>query len=217
MSDHSFTAQHKVEEKRGEYTTVSREDKFQKILDAAIEAFAESGYHQCQVSKIARLAGVADGTIYLYFKNKEEILIRLFEVRMGNFIKRINTELQSCQTTRERLRTIIQTHFANMENNRSLAVVTQLELRQPDPQLRAVISGPLSDYFRLIEEVVQKGISGREVFPVNIKAARQMIFGTLDVATTDWLLARSNRTLLSEVEPILELLARALCLPNTHS
>lgn len=192
--------------------SISREDKFQKILDAATEAFAESGYHQCQVSKIARLAGVADGTIYLYFKNKQEILIRLFEVRMGSFINRIHTEMETCQTTRERLRAIIQTHFANMENNRSLAVVTQLEIRQPDPLLRAAISGPLSDYFKLIEEVIQKGIDKGEVPPVNIKVARQMIFGTLDEATTDWLLARSIRTLLNDVDPILELFARALCL-----
>ncbi|AHF08125.1 TetR/AcrR family transcriptional regulator [Desulfitobacterium metallireducens] len=192
----------------------SREEKFQRILDAATEAFAESGYYQCQVSKIARLAGVADGTIYLYFKNKEEILIRLFEVRMGHFIDRIRSGLESCETTRMRLRTIIQTHFSNMVNDRSLAVVTQLELRQSDPSLRAAISGPLRDYFRLIEEVIQEGIECQEVTPINIKVARQMIFGTLDEATTDWLLARTERNLLDEVDPILELLARALCLPE---
>ena len=55
-----------------------REEKYQSILDAATEAFAEFGYFSCQVAKIARLAGVADGTIYLYFKNKEDILINLF-------------------------------------------------------------------------------------------------------------------------------------------
>lgn len=194
--------------------TAAREDKFQKILDAATEAFAESGYHQCQVSKIARLAGVADGTIYLYFKNKEEILIRLFEVRMGNFITRIRAELESCQTTRTRLRAIIQTHFSYMANDRSLAVVTQFELRQPNPSLRAAISGPLRDYFRLIEGVVQEGIERREVAPVNVKLARQMIFGTIDEATTDWLMARTERNLLNEVDPMLDLFARAFDLPK---
>ncbi|HVJ50644.1 TetR/AcrR family transcriptional regulator [Desulfitobacterium sp.] len=191
-----------------------REDKFERILDAATEAFAELGYSQCQVSKIARLAGVADGTIYLYFKNKEEILIRLFEVRMGNFIDRIRTELESCQTTRMRLRTIIQTHFSYMENDRSLAMVTQFELRQPNSTLRAAISGPLRDYFRLIEEVIQKGIESEEIAPVNVKVARQMIFGTVDEATTDWLLARNVRALHNDVDIILDLFAGALRLPE---
>lgn len=194
--------------------TASREEKFQKILDAAIEAFAESGYFQCQVSKIARLAGVADGTIYLYFKNKEEILIRLFQERMGDFINRIRTELADCQTTRKRLRTIISTHFSYMENNRSLAVVTQLELRQPNPSLRAAISGPLREYFRLIEEVIQEGIDRQEVAPVNLRVARQVIFGTLDEATTDWLLARADRSLMNDVDQILYLFAGALRLPE---
>ena len=194
--------------------TASREEKFQKILDAAIEAFAESGYYQCQVSKIARLAGVADGTIYLYFKNKEEILIRLFQERMGDFIDRIRTELVDCQTTRKRLRTIISTHFSYMENNRSLAVVTQLELRQPNQSLRAAISGPLREYFRLIEEVIQEGIDRQEVAPVNLRVARQVIFGTLDEATTDWLLARAERSLMNDVDQILYLFAGALRLPE---
>lgn len=194
--------------------TASREEKFQKILDAAIEAFAESGYYQCQVSKIARLAGVADGTIYLYFKNKEEILIRLFQERMGDFIDRIRTELADCQTTRKRLRTIISTHFSYMENNRSLAVVTQLELRQPNPSLRAAISGPLREYFRLIEEVIQEGIDRQEVASVNLRVARQVIFGTLDEATTDWLLARAERSLINDVDQILYLFAGALRLPE---
>lgn len=194
---------------------ISREEKYEKILDAAIEAFAESGYHQCQVSKIARIAGVADGTIYLYFKNKEEILIRLFEERMGDFIKHIRSELEVCRNTRMRLRIIIQTHFSYMENNRSLAIVTQVELRQPNPNLRAAISEPLKEYFRLIEEVIQEGIQQKEVgSSVNVRVARQMIFGTIDEATTDWVLARSIRTLSKDTESMLELFAGALRLPG---
>jgi TetR/AcrR family transcriptional regulator, fatty acid metabolism regulator protein len=193
--------------------SVSREEKYQKILDAAIEAFAESGYHQCQVSKIARLAGVADGTIYLYFKNKEEILIRLFEERMGDFIQHIRKELETCHDTLTRLRAIIQIHFSYMESNRSLAIVTQVELRHPNPSLRSAISGPLREYFRLLEEVIQEGIDRKEVGPVNVRVARQMIFGTIDEATTDWVLARSARTLSKDTESILELFAGALRLP----
>lgn len=162
---------------------IPREDKYQKILDAAIEAFAESGYHQCQVSKIARIAGIADGTIYLYFKSKEDILIRLFQERMGDFIMDIREQLKNCYSTREKLRAIIETHFLSMENNHSLAIVTQLELRQSDTKIRAAISGPLKEYFKLIEEVINDGIYKGEVIPVDVRVARQLIFGSLDEAT----------------------------------
>ncbi|NQD53191.1 fatty acid metabolism transcriptional regulator FadR, partial [Bacillus altitudinis] len=59
--------------------------KYMQIIDAAVVVIAENGYHQSQVSKIAKQAGVADGTIYLYFKNKEDILISLFKEKMGQF------------------------------------------------------------------------------------------------------------------------------------
>lgn len=194
---------------------VSREDKYEKILDAAIEAFAEVGYHSCQVSKIARIAGVADGTIYLYFKNKEDILVRLFTERMGDFIQLIRSKMESCQDTRSRLRAIVQTHLTHMENNRALATVTQVELRQPNSSLYSAIAVPLRDYFRLVEEVIEEGIKQKEIIPsLNVRVARQMIFGTIDRATTDWIFARSERSLSKDTDCMLELFSGALGLPK---
>ncbi|AFM41186.1 transcriptional regulator [Desulfosporosinus acidiphilus SJ4] len=196
--------------------SLQREGKYERILDAAITAIAESGFYHCQVSKIARLAGVADGTIYLYFKSKEDILIQLFQSRMGDFIAVIRNKLAQCGTTEERLRTIVETHFSNMEHNRSLAIVTQLELRQPNLSIRRAINGPLLDYFKLIEEVILLGIEHGEIPNVDIWVARQMIFGSLDEATTDWVLARHPRTLVSGVEPMLALFEGALRLRKTE-
>lgn len=68
-----------------------------QIIDAAVEVIAENGYHQSQVSKIAKQAGVADGTIYLYFKNKEDILISLFKEKMGQFIERMEEDIKEKQ------------------------------------------------------------------------------------------------------------------------
>ncbi|MBP1760179.1 MAG: transcriptional regulator [Firmicutes bacterium] len=189
---------------------VQREGKFQRILDAAIEAFAESGFHQCQVNKIARHAGVADGTIYLYFKSKEDVLIRVFQERMGKFITSVSRELSQCKTTEARLRTIVRTHFSYMEENRALAIVTQLELRQSDPRVRLPINSTVADYFNLIEGVIQQGIDCGEVPKMDTRIARQMIFGSLDEATTDWVMARSPRTLKSGIEPMLALFEGAL-------
>ena len=187
-----------------------REDKFRKILDAAVEAFAESGFYQCQVAKIARLAGVADGTIYLYFKSKEEILIRLFQERMGQFNADVRSRIDRSTDTYAKLKAIVEAHFSYMGQNRSMAVVTQLELRQPDTRIRTAIREPVLEYFRLIEGVVQAGIENKEVAEVNVRAARQMIFGALDEAVTDWVLAKNPRPLMGQAETLLELFAGAL-------
>lgn len=187
-----------------------REGKYQKILDAAIEAISESGYHQCQVTKIARLAEVADGTIYLYFRSKEEVLIRVFQERMSDFISSMRRELLQCETTKARLRTIVRIHFSYMEQNRSLAVVTQLELRQSNPRIRSAISETILGYYSLIEGVIQQGIESGEVIETDVRVARHMIFGFLDEATTDWVLARNPRSIMRDFDPILALLEGAL-------
>ena len=189
---------------------VEREGKFQRILDAAIVAFAEFGFHQCQVNKIARVAGVADGIIYIYFKSKEDVLIRVFQERMGEFIAGMSRELSHCTTTEARLWTIVRTHFTFMEQNKSVAIVTQLELRQSEPRVRLPINSIVQNYFNLIEGVIQQGIECGEVPKIDKRAARQMIFGSLDAATTDWVMARSQRTLISEIEPMLTLFKGAL-------
>ncbi|HWJ03879.1 MAG TPA: TetR/AcrR family transcriptional regulator [Verrucomicrobiae bacterium] len=189
---------------------MQREDKFEKILDAAIQAIAESGYHQCQVAKIARLAGVANGTIYLYFKNKDEILIRVFQERMGEFVTSLRKELANCRDSRERLKVIINKHLTSMENNYNLAVVTQLELRQSDGHVRTAIMDTIRQYFRLIEEVIVQGVDRGEMKLVSVRSARQLIFGTLDQATTDWVLARKRRKLTEQSADLLDLFTGAL-------
>lgn len=98
-----------------------------QIIDAAVEVIAENGYHQSQVSKIAKQAGVADGTIYLYFKNKEDILISLFKEKMGQFIERMEEDIKEKATAKEKLALVISKHFSLLAGDHNLAIVTQLE------------------------------------------------------------------------------------------
>lgn len=97
-----------------------------QIIDAAVIVIAENGYHQAQVSKIAKQAGVADGTIYLYFKNKEDILISLFKEKMGQFIEQMSEEMTAKNSATEKLSLFIKKHFELLSSDRHLAIVTQL-------------------------------------------------------------------------------------------
>lgn len=133
-----------------------------QIIDAAVIVIAENGYHNAQVSKIAKQAGVADGTIYLYFKNKEDVLISLFQEKMGQFIEKVQEEIVEVNTASERLYMLIDKHFSFLASDYSLAVVTQLELRQSNKELRLKINDVLKDYLTVIDTILQKGIETGE-------------------------------------------------------
>lgn len=163
--------------------------KYMQIIDAAVIAIAENGYHQAQVSKIAKQAGVADGTIYLYFKNKEDILISLFEEKMGYFVEKIEEVIAGKQTAAEKLLVMIETHFSLLSQDHHLAIVTQLELRQSNKELRLRINDVLKGYLQVIDKVLIEGKeTGEFSSDLNVRLARQMIFGTIDEAVTSWVM-----------------------------
>jgi len=163
--------------------------KYKQIIEAAVVVIAENGYHASQVSKIAKKAGVADGTIYLYFKNKEDILISVFEEKMGQFIDQIIHRTNKEKDASRRLFTLIEMHFHQLAADHHLAIVTQLELRQSNSSLRLQINKVLKPYLTVIDRIVEEG-KQENVFrqDLNTPLVRQMVFGTLDETVTNWVM-----------------------------
>lgn len=182
-----------------------------QIIDAAVEVIAENGYHQSQVSKIAKQAGVADGTIYLYFKNKEDILISLFKEKMGQFIERMEEEVKEKTTAKEKLALVIKQHFTLLGNDRHLAIVTQLELRQSNIKLRLKINDILKGYLNMLDTILTEGIeSGEWKDNLDVRLARQMIFGTIDETVTTWVMNDQKYDLPDLSGKVLELLVSGI-------
>lgn len=185
--------------------------KYHQIIAAAVKVIAENGYHGSQVSKIAKEANVADGTIYLYFKNKEDILVSLFKVKMGQFIDKIAVAIEEKQSASDQLYTLIQMHFQQLSKDYYLAIVTQLELRQSNYSLRLKINQVLKPYLTVIDSVVKKGISEQQFREnLNLPLVRQMIFGTLDEIVTNWVMKEQKYDLNKMVPEIHQLLIDAL-------
>ncbi|WP_110927157.1 TetR/AcrR family transcriptional regulator [Bacillus massiliglaciei] len=175
--------------------------KYKQIIDAAVIVIAENGYHQAQVSKIAKQAGVADGTIYLYFKNKEDILISMFQEKMGYFVEQIQEDLKGIHKASDKLSVFIHKHFKILSEDANLAIVTQLELRQSNKELRMRINDSLRGYLGVIDEIIQEGIENKEFSDsLNRKLARQMIFGTIDETVTTWVM-NDQKYSLSDLAP----------------
>ncbi|ETP68853.1 TetR family transcriptional regulator [Planococcus glaciei] len=163
--------------------------KYKQIVDAAVIVIAENGYHQAQVSKIAKQAGVADGTIYLYFKNKEDILISVFQEKMGMFVEKLEHILTQEVSASEKLRLMIESHFGLLSGDLHLAIVTQLELRQSNHEIRMKINGVLREYLLQMDKILVKGMEDGEFDKdMDIRLARQMVFGTMDETITTWVM-----------------------------
>ncbi|MGM0874838.1 MAG: TetR/AcrR family transcriptional regulator [Bacillota bacterium] len=184
-----------------------KKPKYKQIIDAAVIVIAENGYHQAQVSKIAKQAGVADGTIYLYFKNKEDILVSLFQEKMGIFIEKIEEEIRFEQTAAKKLYTLIEKHFSLLAEDHHLAIVTQLELRQSNKELRLRINEVLKGYFNVVDKIITSGQEAGEFREdLDLRLIRQMIFGTIDETVTTWVMNEQKYNLTKQAKQVHELI-----------
>ncbi len=186
-------------------------EKHHDIIDAAVKTFARTGYHRTRVADIAREAGVADGTVYIYFKNKEDILVSLFQDLMIRFVEDLYSELVQCQDANEKLKKIINYPLTTLAGKPDQAKVTQIELRQIDQAINEGISRPLKRYFELIEEVINEGIQqGLYRKDLDTKTARKVVFGGIDEVVTCWVMSNKQYDLTALSEPVFELLVRGL-------
>ncbi len=188
--------------------------KRERILDAAVLEIARHGYYGTTVSTIARRAGVADGTIYLYFKNKEDVLVSIFERAMQRFIGEAQRIVDDGGGAEEKLRKIVTLHLSLLGENRDLAVIFQVEFRHTVHVLELLSRSRIRDYLALIARVVQQG-KDEGVFRPEADAllAAKVIFGVLDEMGTDWVLSRKNTRLGSRADPVSDLLLGGVRVP----
>lgn len=185
--------------------------KYRQIIDAAIVVIAENGYHQAQVSKIAKQAGVADGTIYLYFKNKEDILISVFSDKMSVITESLQYIIKTESSSTAKLSRMIENHFNVLANDAHFAVVTQIELRQSNKALRQKINAILKGYLMLLDEILIEGMVSGEFNPVmDVRLARSMVFGTIDEIITTWVMNEQRYDLLALTPKVKDLILRGL-------
>jgi TetR/AcrR family fatty acid metabolism transcriptional regulator len=133
------------------------EDKHQRIIKAALKVFAKKGFYNSRVSEIAKEAEVADGTIYLYFKNKDDILISVFETEMMKMISNMKKELSKCHDPVEKIRIFAFQHLNMITENQEWAEVAQVELRQSSKFMREYVKDHYTDYINIFAYIIREG------------------------------------------------------------
>jgi len=181
-------------------------DKRDAILKAATRVFARRGFFHSQVADVAREAGIAAGTVYLYFRSKDELLVSIFERTMKETLAEGRATLGQETDPRERLRRIARLHLERMGRDRDLAVVFQVELRQSTKFMERFSSTYLRDYLGVIRDTIADG-QGAGVFrdDFNPTIAAKALFGALDEMATNWILTQRSYQLAAQADDVIDL------------
>ena len=171
-----------------------KKDKHKRIIQAATKIFAKKGFFQAKVSDIAKEAQVADGTIYLYFENKDDILISLFEEQMNRVLEDMKTQLSKENDAIKKIEKFAYNHLKLMELNKNMAEIIQVELRQSTKFMKEYKNEKFHQYLNLIGDIIeegqQKGIFKEDIIP---GLAKRAFFGALDEMSRFWVLSRRKK------------------------
>lgn len=194
-------------------------EKRDRILRAAVKIFSRKGFFNSKVSEIARAASVADGTIYLYFRNKDDLLISLFEEKMGEVVADVRRRTAAGGNALEKLKIFIGNHMDLLERESGLVEVLQVELRQSTKFLKDYTPVKFFEYLEIISEILEEGKREGVLRPdLNVAIARRAIFGALDELSLTYILSRKPKyhPTVTAAE-LCRLLLEGLCVPGASA
>jgi TetR/AcrR family fatty acid metabolism transcriptional regulator len=188
-----------------------KNDKYPRILASAVKIFADFGFHQSTISQIAREAGVADGTIYLYFKNKDDLLVQVFNYKTKQVFDRFKEAVDKADKPVDKLRNLIHCHLTEFQRDPNMAVVYLAETRRKNRLVEDQIRIMSKMYYDLVAEIIelgqQNGSIRRELY---LGLVKRFILGSVDEAVNTWLHSDREYELTSMTDPLVDLFLRGI-------
>ena len=195
--------------------TNNKNDKYHRILEAAVKVFSRQGFHQSTISQIAKEAGVADGTIYLYFKNKNDILVNFFSYKTKQVFDCFRAEVDRAESSLDKLRNLVRRHLTEFQRDRDMAVVYQVETHQNSRLAEEQIKEMSKMYQDLISEIVELGqVEGRIRKDLYVGLVKRFILGAVDEVINTWIHSEGKYNLVSMADPLVELFIRGIGIPE---
>jgi TetR/AcrR family fatty acid metabolism transcriptional regulator len=192
-----------------------RSSKYHRILEAAVKVFARQGFRQCTVAQIAKEAGVADGTIYLYFKNKDDILVHFFSFKAKQVFDRLREEVARGADSLEKLRNLIRVHLGEFQRDPDMAVVYQIETHQSrrlaEEQIREMGKMYRDIISDIVEEGQQEGLIRRDLY---LSLVKRFILGAVEETIGTWLHSGRSYDLVSMADPLVDLFIKGIGMPE---
>jgi TetR/AcrR family fatty acid metabolism transcriptional regulator len=211
MSIHSFFQFKKDGKVRAATNRIEKNNKYHQILEAAVKVFARQGFHQSTVAQIAKEAGVADGTIYLYFKNKDDILVQFFRFRTKQVFESFRDAVDGAEASTDKLRYLVRRHLDEFQRDKDGAVVYQVETHQNSRLAEAQIREMSKMYRDLISEIIEQGQQeGAIRKDLYVGLVKRFIIGAVDEVINTWLHAEEDYDLVSMADPLVELFIKGI-------
>jgi TetR/AcrR family fatty acid metabolism transcriptional regulator len=180
-------------------------------MEAAVKVFARQGFYQSTVAQIAKEAGVADGTIYLYFKNKDDILVQFFSYRTKQVFDRFRAEVKTADNSLDKLRYLIRRHLTEFQRDRDMAVVYQVETHQNSRLAESQIREMSKMYQDLVSDIVELGQQDGSIRKdLYVGLVKRFILGAVDEVINTWLHSEKEYDLVSMADPLVELFIRGI-------
>lgn len=186
-------------------------DKRNAILSAATSVFATMGYRKARIQDIAKLAGVADGTIYQYFQNKEDILFSIPIEKTKELINLQQEHLTGIRNTDIKLTVLINDYLTFLDSNMDLGSVMLFDLRYNHNFYNHPAHQLFQDYTRVYYETICEGMERKHLRDdINPHVVVQMIFGMLDHSLLTCILFQKPRMMFEVYDPLCKLILSAL-------
>jgi TetR/AcrR family fatty acid metabolism transcriptional regulator len=188
-----------------------KNSKYNRILEAAVKVFARQGFRQSTVAQIAKEAGVADGTIYLYFKNKDDILLHFFSFKAQQVFDRFRQEVARGQNSLEKLCNLVRVHLAEFQHDPDMAIVYEIETHQSsrlaEDQIRAMAKMYQDILAEIVEQGQQEGTIRKDLY---VGLVKRFVLGAVEETINTWLRSGRSYDLVSMADPLVDLFLRGI-------
>jgi len=180
------------------------------LINAAVELFAEKGYFYTTTAEVSAQAGVAAGTLYLYFNSKDDLLVATLEAFLDEFSLNVMPVVYSASSPAEKLRMFVREYVAFVEDHRALAQVFLVELRQNNAALRNAASRVWERYTSIVRDLLADVRRQSAVTRFDMDAAVAMVLGALELTVVRWLLGHDVRPPRSHTAALTKVLLQAI-------
>lgn len=194
-----------------------RQGRYDAILDAAAQAFAEKGYANVSIAQIAKAAGISDGLVYRYFRDKRDLLFAVLQA----FYERIMTDLEA-KVTREsgfsaRLEALIRHHLEVYVADTDLCRLFISEVRVAADYQGSPVQSLNRDYTSVLLKIVDDGIRAGEVAPdANARLLRDALFGAIEHRTWRYVNGRGALDVAETARDLTLMFTQGFCRRTEH-
>ena len=190
-------------------------DKLPAIIDAALEVFAEKGFHNATIAEIARKAHVSEATVYEYCGSKEDLLFSIPEEITRSSVERVESILPFIKGAENRLRAVVYGYYQVYRDNPQYSSLVLLDLKHNRKFMQTEGYHMVRKAAGILLGVIKEGIeSGEFKSDIDPQLVRSMVLGTIEHVFFRWHLMERQEELPDFVDRVMDIIMGGIREPD---